>query len=251
MSRIPVALQLYSVRDDCKADWPGTLKAVAEMGYDGVEFAGYYDTPAGELRKMLDDLGLQVAGSHIGIDKLSDPEQRKAQVEYAQVIGCDCLIVPWLPEEARNTEEAVIESAKRLNDIAAALKEHEIVTGYHNHWVDFEETGGIVPWYVLFDNCAPEVTVQLDTGHAWRAGADPVEAVKKYPGRSRTVHQKDYSTANGYVPLGEGDLNWKELIAACENEGGAQWHIIEQEECPHGPLETVRRCLDAFRGFLD
>ena len=115
MSRIPIALQMYSVREECERDLPGTLKAVARMGYDGVEFAGYYGRAAQELRTMLDDLGLSVAGTHIGLDTLVGDPLAKT-IEFNHVLGNRYLIVPWLPDEYRDSRAAWLKTAQQFND---------------------------------------------------------------------------------------------------------------------------------------
>ena len=107
--RIPIALQLYSVRNECKKDWPGTLAAVAKMGYEAVEFAGYYQTPARELRKMLDDLGLKAAGTHIGLEALLGDELART-IEFNRTIGNDFLIVPGLPKEQTESAQSWAEA---------------------------------------------------------------------------------------------------------------------------------------------
>ena len=115
--RIPIALQLYSVRDDCAGDLSLTLQAVAQMGYEGVEFAGYYDRSAEELRDMCEDLGLKVAGTHTGLNTLLGDELAKT-VEFNQILGNPYLIVPGLSEEYRSSQQAWLDTAKLFNDIA-------------------------------------------------------------------------------------------------------------------------------------
>ncbi len=248
-TKIPVALQAYSVRDDCRKDFFGTLKALAEMGYEGVELAGFYDTPANELKKVLDDLGLRVAGSHTGLQLLLEDDKRQETIEYNQVLDNKFLIVPGLPEKHRDSVAAWRDTAGIFNDLAGKLAEHGMVTGYHNHWTEFVEMEGQVPWLVLGDNTNVDVVLQLDIGHALRGGGDPVDVIRKYPGRSRTVHLKDYSRENGYVLMGEGDVNWGAVYEACETVGATEWYIVEQEEYPLGPLETVKKCLDGVRAM--
>jgi len=117
MAKIPVALQLYSVREDCARDLPGTLEAVTEIGYDGVEFAGYHGRSAEELRGMLDNLGLRVAGTHVGIHTLLGEELQRS-IEFNRAMGNRFLIVPSLPEEMRVSKASWLEAAHQLNEIA-------------------------------------------------------------------------------------------------------------------------------------
>ena len=194
MPSIPIGLQLYSVREDCERDLPGTLAAVAEMGYAGVEFAGYYGRGARELRGMLDDLGLRCCGTHIGLNTLLGDEQAKT-VAFNQELGNPYLIVPGLPEERRNSRAAWLGTAHIFNEIAEQLKPHGMRTGYHNHWVEFQPLDGELPWDTFFGNTAPGVIMQLDTGNALHGGADPVPYLSRYPGgRSRCTSRNGTRT---------------------------------------------------------
>ena len=248
MSRIPIALQLYSVREECERDLPGTLKAVARMGYDGVEFAGYYGRAAQELRTMLDDLGLSVAGTHIGLDTLVGDPLAKT-IEFNHVVGNRYLIVPWLPDEVRDSHAAWLKTAQQFNEIAARLAEEGMMTGYHNHNVEFTPMEGELPWDTFISNTRQDVIMQLDTGNALDGGADPIPFLERYPGRAVTVHLKEYSPANDKAIIGEGEVRWAEVFRLCETTGGTRWYIVEQEGYAYPPLECVERCLQALKGM--
>ncbi|MCD6465938.1 sugar phosphate isomerase/epimerase [Candidatus Bathyarchaeota archaeon] len=252
MAKIKIALQLYSVRKDCAHDLKGTLEAVAKMGYDGVEFAGYYGRTAEELRKMLDDLGLQVAGTHIHIDTLMG-EKLKETIEFNRILGNKYLIVPSLPEKMRKTKADWLKAAEIMNEIADKLKPEGMRVGYHNHAIEFKPINGEIPWYIFFDAAKPEVIMQLDTGNAMMGGisADEVlNIIKRYPKRAITVHLKEYSSKNENAILGEGEMKWKEFINLCETVGGTEWYIIEQESYPYPPLECAKRCLENLKAML-
>lgn len=246
MKRIPIALQLYSVRQDCERDLPDTLKAVADMGYEGVDFAGYYGYSAKELRTMLDDLGLQVAGAHIGLSTLLGEELEKT-VAFHHELGNRYLIVPGLPEEYRNSRSAWLRTAELFNDIAEKLKPEGMFTGYHNHHVEFAPMEGEIPWDTFYGNTRPEVVMQLDMGNALHGGGIPEEFLARYPGRALTVHLKEYSASNPEALIGEGDVNWPEIFRLCETVGGTEWYIVEQESYPYPPLESVALCLKALK----
>ncbi|KYH40769.1 MAG: xylose isomerase [Candidatus Bathyarchaeota archaeon B26-2] len=250
MVKIPIALQLYSVREDCARDLPGTLEAVADMGYEGVEFAGYYGRSAEELRRMLDDLGLEVAGTHIGIGSLLGDELERT-VEFNRTLGNRFLIVPGLPEEMRNSKAAWLKTARLMNEIAERLEEMRV--GYHNHAVEFQPLDGELPWDIFFGATVPEVVMQLDTGNAMRGGVSPdgvLEILRRYPGRAVTVHLKEFSSTNERALIGEGEMKWKEFFSLCETIGGTKWYIVEQESYAYPPLECVRRCIDNLREIM-
>jgi sugar phosphate isomerase/epimerase len=242
MARIPIALQLYSVREDCARDLPGTIEAVADMGYEGVEFAGYYDRSAEELRKLLDDSGLKCCGSHIGLDTLLGDELERT-VEFNQTLGNKHLIVPGLSEEYTGSREGWRKAADTFNAIAERLKPTGCVTGYHNHWVEFQELDGELPWDVFFGGTVDEVVMQFDTGNALHGGAEAPPFLKKYPGRAKTVHLKEYSGSYDKALIGEGDVPWQTIFELCETIGGTEWYIVEQESYAHPPLECVEKCL--------
>ncbi len=248
MSRIPIALQLYSVRKDCERDLPGTLKAVAEMGYEGVEFAGFYGRSARELRTMLDDLGLQVAGAHILLDMLLG-DQLAATVEFHRELGNRFLIVPWIPEERRNSRQAWLDTAQTFNEIAERLAPEGMYVGYHNHHVEFTPIDGELPWDIFFGNTRQEVVMQLDLGNAMRGGGDPIPFLECYPGRALTIHLKEYSASDPKAIIGEGDVQWEKVFELCESVGGTQWYIVEQESYAYPPLECVERCLQSLKAM--
>jgi sugar phosphate isomerase/epimerase len=246
MMKPKVGVQLYSVRDDCKRDLPWTLAEVAKIGYQGVEFAGYYDYDAKTLRRMLDENGLECCGTHIGIDHLLGDNLMRT-LEFHQILGCKYLIVPGLPEERRASLTAWRETAQLFNEIAERLKPYGFRTGYHNHWVEFQPMEGEIPWDVFFSNTSPEVIMQIDTGNALHGGAHAEPFVRKYPGRAITVHCKEFSSTNPNAVIGEGEVHWQEFFEACEAVGGTEWYIVEQETYAHSPLETIRLCFEAMR----
>lgn len=252
MAKIRIALQLWSVREDCARDLEGTLKAIADMGYEGVEFAGYHGRTADELRRILDDLGLEVAGTHISIDMLIG-NKLKETVEFNRILGNRYLIVPSLPENMRNSRNAWLKTAELMNRIADEVKPEGMRVGYHNHTIEFKPINDEIPWYIFFDAAKPEVIMQLDTGNAMRGGVSPegvLDIIKRYPGRATTVHLKEYSSKTEGALLGEGEMRWREFIDLCESIGGTEWYIIEQEAYPYPPLECVKRCIENLKAII-
>lgn len=246
MSAIPMGLQLYSIREDAARDLPGTLKAVARMGYDGVEFAGYYGHAAKDIRKWLDDLGLMCCGTHTSLASLTGDELPRT-IEFNQALGNKYLIVPWLPDENRSTSVAWQDTARLFNQIAEALKPHGMLTGYHNHHIEFQPITGGLPFDLFFANTTPGVVMQIDLGNAIHGGGDPIACLRRYPGRAITVHLKEYAAGYDKALIGEGEVNWPEVFSICESTGGTEWYIVEQESYAHPPLECVARCRENLR----
>lgn len=244
-----IALQLYSIRNDCSKDLEGTLKAVAEMGYEGVEFAGYHERSAENLREILDNLGLKVAGTHIGLNTLLGEELDKT-VEFNRTLENRFLIVPWIPEEMMNSNAKCLETANLFNDISKKLKKEGMRVGYHNHMFEFKIVDGKRIWDTFFGSTVPDVVMQLDTGNAMHGGVDAediLEIVRRYPGRATTVHIKEFSSKNPNALIGEGDMKWKEFFELCEKIGRTEWYIVEQESYAYQPLECVKRCIENIR----
>ncbi len=243
---VKVGVQLYSVRDDCKQDLPRTLAEIAQIGYQGVEFAGYYGYDASTLRRMLDENGLECCGTHIGLDALLGDNLPRT-IEFHQTLGCKYLIVPGLPPERTASKQAWLETAHLFNEIAERLKPYGFFTGYHNHWIEFQPIDGELPWDIFFSNTSPDVVMQIDTGNALHGGAHAEPFIHKYPGRARTVHCKEYSASNPSAVIGEGDVHWDAFFHACETVGGTEWYIVEQETYAHSPMETIRLCFEAMK----
>ncbi len=246
MGTIPVGLQLYCVRADCARDLPGTLAAVAKMGYDGVEFAGYHGYSAADLRRMLDDTGLKCCGTHLRLDALQGDELQRT-IEFNRVLGNRFLIVAWLEHDHDTPRSRWLEYAQAFAEAAARAAEQGFVVGYHNHFDEFKVVEGETPWDTFFGNTDPRVIMQMDTGNCLHGGGDPVAILKQYPGRAVTVHLKEWDGSWNRKIIGEGVTNWPELFAACESAGATEWYIVEQENENLAPLECVRRCRENLR----
>jgi sugar phosphate isomerase/epimerase len=232
---IPIGLQLYSIRGACEEDLAGTLAAVAKMGYDGVEFAGYHGRSAAELRQMADDLGLQICGTHIELETLLGDELERT-VGFNKTLGNKFLVVPGLAAERTSSRGAWLETAGLFNQVAEKLKPLGMYTGYHNHHTEFAPMEGEMPWDTFFGNTAAEVVMQIDLGNCLHGDADPVGFLERYPGRAVTVHLKEYSKTDDKALIGEGDVRWDDVFRLCETTGNTEWYIVEQESDAHPPL---------------
>jgi sugar phosphate isomerase/epimerase len=240
--KIPIAVQLYSVRSLCAADLPATIAGIAKLGYQAVEFAGYYDRPAPELRKMLDNNGLKCCGTHLHIDALLGDSLERT-IEFNKVIGNPTLIVPGLPKNYTNSRAAWKQTAQIFNEISERAEAQGMRVGYHNHTAEFQSVEGEKPFDIFFGNTKEEVVMQLDIGHAAGGGADPAALLKRYPGRAKSVHVKEYSATKHDALIGDGDVKWQEVLAACETVGGAEWYIIEEETGAYPGLEGIAQSL--------
>jgi len=239
--KIPVGLQLYSVREQCAKDLPGMLAAISTIGYKGVEFAGYHGRSAKELRTMLDDLGLVACGTHTPYDSVQ-PNKLAETIEFNRTIGNKFLIVPSM---SGKTKQDWLDKAKQFNELAAKVKGDGLWIGYHAHAHDFEQIDGETPWDLFCGNTKPEVIAQLDTSNCRDGGGDPLAELKKYPGRTRSIHIK----ASGGGPeavIGEDKLDWQGIFEVCESKGGTQWYVVEHETSKD-PIDAVKRSYDALK----
>ena len=249
MSKIPIALQLYSIRGECEKDLPATLKAVAKMGYDGVEFAGYYGRTAVELHKMLDDLGLKCCGTHIGLQTLLGDSFYET-VAFNKTLENPNLIVPGLGHEFNSTRNAWYQTALLFNELSSKAAAAGMRVGYHNHHTEFLPLDGELPWDTFFGNVSKKVIMQFDIGNARHGGGDAATFLKKYPGRAVTVHVKEYDPDNEQALIGEGKVNFPEIFGLCEEQGVTEWYIVEYESDPTNPLQSVQKCLENLKKQL-
>jgi sugar phosphate isomerase/epimerase len=244
MRRIPIALQLYSVREECTKDFEGTIKKVSEIGYEGVEFAGYYEKSGKELKGILDKYELKVAGTHIGIDKLMGDELKRT-IEFNAILNNKYLIVPSLPEKYTKKKDGWLRAIELFNEISERVKPYGMRVGYHNHSIEFQKINGEILWDIFFEKVDEDVVMQLDTGNAMHAGVDPVEVLKKYPKRVKTIHLKEYPFSARSI--GEGIIKWKEIFEICETFREAEWYIVEYETSNVSLWESLKLCLENLR----
>lgn len=248
---LPIALQLYSVRNDAAQDLMGVLDKVAAMGYDGVEFAGYYGHEAEAIRRKLDEVGLKAEGTHTPIDALT-PERFEETVSIHKTLGCDYVIVPWIPKEKRNSAAACEATCSEFTELTAKLEAVGLRLGFHAHGDDMDVLdNGKTAYHMLGEGTPAGFIMQYDTANGMSGGADPVQPIKDFPGRNASVHLKGYSKTTGHGALiGEDDIPWKEVFEAAENGGGAVWYVIEHEDESIPPLEAVEICLKNVKKML-
>jgi len=254
--RLPIGLELYSVRGELARDLPNTLKTVAKIGYEVVEFYSPYFkwTPAyaKDVRAQMDDLGLRSYSTHNGFDSFTPAENFAHAIELNQILGTRYIVLASAPGSAKGLD-AWKKLADQLTTAVEQLKPHGLSAGYHNHqaeWAKLENGQRILE--VLAANTPKEFALQLDVGTCEEAGADPVAWVKANPGRIKMMHLKDWAPGEkGYhVLFAEGVTPWKELLEAAETVGGAEFFLIEQEGSRYSEFETAQRCLDTWKSMF-
>ncbi len=248
---IPVGLELYSVRDELKKDPEGTVRAVAQMGYQGVEFYAPYfewsESQTKQMRKLLDDLGIRCFSTH-NDSSYFGPEKISRARDMNLILGSKYVVMASSdPKPGLDGWKTI---ADALNVAADQLESSGLKAGYHNHQLEFTPVENQRPIEMLAKNTKPSVMLQLDVGTCLEAGSDPVAWIRANPGRIRSLHLKDWSPepAKGYTVLfGEGAAPWKSIFEAAESAGGVEYYLIEQEGSRFNEIETARRCLQSFR----
>ncbi len=243
--KIPVGIQLYSFREQGKSDFPGIIRKAAEIGFSGVEFAGYgpYGDKPAELRKLLDDAGLKAFGTHTAYN-LVMPDKIRQTIDFHQAIGCSYIIVPWIDPKKLEQKSGCLEIAEALTRACETARQAGLSVGYHAHGGDFKKIDGEkTAWEVLFDNTPQSFIHQIDLGNCLGGGGDPYKMIERYPGRSLSVHLKEHGGPKGAV-FGQGTVDFKRALALCERVGGTACYIIEHESDPANAFDCAKKCLD-------
>jgi sugar phosphate isomerase/epimerase len=248
---IPVGLEMYSVRDALARDPAGTVRAVAKMGYEGLEFYAPYfawsEAQAKDMRKLLDELQIRCFSTHNDSGYFAGDKLQHAR-DLNLILGSKYMVMA--SSQAKPGLDGWREVASTLNEAAEELEPHGLKAGYHNHQLEFTLTDGVRPMELLAKNTKPSVMLQLDVGTCIETGSDPVAWINANPGRIRSMHCKDWSPepAKKYsVLFGEGVADWKALFHAAENGGGIEYYLVEQEGSRFPELETAKKCLQGFR----
>lgn len=248
--QIPVGLELYSVREALKQDLEGTLRSVAKMGYQCVEFYSPYfewsESRTKLIRKVLNDLGLRCYSTHNDEEYFKADKILRAR-DRNLTLGCRYMVMA--SSDPKPTIDGWKALAQELNSASDRLESSGLKVGYHNHEAEFTPIAGVRPIEILAKNTRRSIMLQLDVGTCLKAGSDPVAWIRATPGRIRSLHLKDWSSdpAKGYKALfGEGEADWRAILRAAESVGGAEYLLIEQEGSRFSEMETARRCLEAY-----
>lgn len=238
--KIPIAIQLYSVRDVASGDIAGTLNALADMGYEGVEFAGTYGLATSELRKMLDQAGLSCAGAHVPLSELEGETLTETIATYRQ-LGTERLIIPYA--DMHKLDDVL----PRIKAAQAKAEKQGIQLAFHNHQAEFETKDGITHLDRIFAEMPDNFLLELDIGWATAAKQDVSAIIHKYANRLQTVHVKEFDPDNLASVVGEGSVDWPSILTQLHNESAVEWFVVEQEKFRTNPLDSARGCIDNLR----
>lgn len=266
--KFPIAIQLYSVRDDMAQDFKGTLQKVKEMGYDGVEFAGIFGKSAAEIKAMCDEIGLIPISAHVHYNELLIGEETFKK--YAE-IGCEYIVIPWMNSEVFADEEKFAEFVENVKKFGKLANANGMKLCYHNHDFEFEKVNGEYKLDRLYNSVSAELlSTQLDTCWVNVGGENPADYIRKYNGRIEIVHLKDFvgsksenmygligtdgkdapakTTAFELRPVGYGVQDFYEILKACD-ECNTKWVVVEQDSPSMGltPLECMKKGIDYLK----
>jgi sugar phosphate isomerase/epimerase len=256
-----IGLQLYTIRDAMGTDVPGSLKKVSDIGYKYLELAGYADgkfygyIPA-DFKKLVNDLGMEILSSHTQVEAqgITLDNAKKMAEDHAK-LGVKYCMQPWVVEEARTTIASYQKMVADWNKVGAIMKENGIQFGYHNHNFEFNTVEGKIPYFDIFMKELDKdlVTMELDLFWTTKAGQNPVDIFKKYPGRFQLWHMKDMFTKQApffttvgvtdFAPVGAGLINFKEILAA-KQIAGMKYMIVEQDSTKDGkPFDAIKTSI--------
>ncbi len=257
----PIALQLYTIRDfmNTKEDVLASLKKLSEIGYKHLELAGYadgkfYQFDPKEFKKIVNDLGMDVLSSHTSVESASQVADAGKVGDDHAAVGAKYAIQPWVNPPDRNIE-FYQRMVAQMNEAGRTMKEVGVKFGYHNHNFEFADLDGKIPYFdIIMPGCDKDlVTMELDLFWTTKAGQDPVEIFKKYPGRFELFHCKDMFTkqdpffdtvgVDDFAPVGAGVLDFNRIFA--ENEtAGVKWFVVEQDLTKDGkPFDAVQTSI--------
>lgn len=245
-----LGLQLYTVRDHLEKDFEGTLRKVAELGYKGVEFAGYFGRTPGEVLEILKETGLTVIGAHTPYERLRNALEE--EIAYNKAIGNRYLIFPYLAEDERDRWTEVIEDLKVIGKRCA---DAGLVLLYHNHEFELTETlDGQPVLDAIYERVDKElIQVELDSCWVSYAGFDPLEYISKYSGRIPLLHLKDMvkkeDGAAETVELGRGIVNLKAIADAAVKDQ-VEWIIVEQDYCAKDSLDSIAESIEWVKAYV-
>ncbi|HNW58012.1 MAG TPA: sugar phosphate isomerase/epimerase [Bacteroidales bacterium] len=256
-----IGLQLYTIRDAMGTDVPGSLKKVSDMGYKYLELAGYadgkfYGYEPVEFKKMVNDLGMEILSSHTQVEALGITlDNAKKMAEDHAKLGVKYCMQPWVVEEARTTIASYQKMCADWNQVGAIMKENGIQFGYHNHNFEFDTVEGKIPYFDVFMVELDKELVTMEPDLFWmsKAGQNPVEIFKKYPGRFQVFHMKDmytkeapfYTTAGvtDFAPVGAGVIDFKAILAA-KDIAGMKYMVVEQDRTKDGkPFDAAQTSI--------
>lgn len=248
MTNLKVALQLYTLRDYDKEDFAAKLRKVREAGYDGVEFAGFADIPAADMKATLDSLQLAAMGSHTRIEELLGDLDNV--IAYNRVIGSSYIVIPYYEMKSEEHVQTLIGIAK---EIGPKIKAAGMELLYHNHYHEFINDFGDKPILETLRESTTEGELNFEIDMFWttHAGREPVRIMDDFGTRCKTVHLKDMMNKEEkeMIELGTGILDLAGIVAKAKS-AGYEWVVVEQDRIKIDGYESVKLSLDNVKALM-
>jgi len=242
-----LAAQLYTIRQftQTRNSFAESMKKIREIGYRAVQVSGIGPIPHEDVRRITDDHGLTICITHIPFDQVRGSASEV--VDQHHLWGCKHVAIGSMPAEYRTGEEGYRRFAKDASEVGKMLAREGLTFSYHNHSFEFMRFGNRTGLEILFDESDPGyLQGELDTYWVQHGGGDPAAWVRRLKNRMPVVHLKDMAViSEGWnvqqimAEVGEGNLNWPEILSACK-EAGVQWYAVEQDECQRDPFESLQ-----------
>jgi sugar phosphate isomerase/epimerase len=245
------AVQLYTLREECQADFPALLRQLQQMGWTGVQFAGFHGYDPAELAGIMEETGLQTAGLHVTYRRIE--EDLEQLIEEARLFHTRDLVCSSTPPDLRNPE-GYLQVRNVLNAAAVRLAEVNIRLSYHNHAFEFESMANSHSGAELL--LSPETDnlflTELDVYWVKKAGYDPASFISRYTaGRIPIIHLKDMTMDDEetFAEIGEGSLDCTAILKWGERNG-IEWYVVEQDRCRRPPLDCVQTSITNLHGMI-
>ncbi len=251
MSKPRVGAQLYTIRQFTQTleDIAASMKKIKEIGYNAVQVSGFGPVDPHKVKEIMDEQGLTICATHIGYDRLKN--DLKGVIDQHKLWNCKYVGLGAMPREYAQSAEGYVKFAKEASEIARVLADNGLRFIYHNHNFEFMKFDGVIGMDILLNETDPEVfDFEIDTYWVQAGGGNPVDWIKKVKGRMKVVHFKDMGVDNSrqqmMTEVGEGNLNWLDIINACV-ETGVEWALVEQDICQRDPFESLAISLNNLK----
>jgi sugar phosphate isomerase/epimerase len=239
-----IGVQLYTVRGDMGKDFEGSLKKIADIGYKEVEFAGYYNRTPQQVKEILNRYGLEAPSAHVPLNDIQT--KMDGAIEAAKVVGHKLLVCPWLDPKDRKTIDDYKRHAETFNKAAETCHKAGLEFAYHNHDFEFIPIDGKLPFDVLLEGTNKNlVKIELDLYWVKKGKQDALTLMRKNPGRIVAFHVKDMDNTpkEFFTEVGRGTINFKEIFAQSK-KAGVKYFIVEQDQCPGSPFDSLKISYD-------
>ena len=240
----PIAVQLYSLRQEASADLEGTLARLGRIGFRGLECADLHGLSPRQFRSRVEAHGMEICSSH----GMAIGEAAEAVLDAAAELGSPLVVIPVAAPDRFGSEDGVQGVADELNAALPLARQRGLGIGYHNHFWEWTDLGdGRLAFDVLLERLDPSIELELDVYWAQTAGQDPAAVLEKLGPRATRLHMKDGPAdepASAMTAAGDGNVD----LAAAALASPAAWHIVELDRCDGDMFDAIQRSYGYLTG---